>query len=145
MDVTQRRRQENGNRKQYLGTQEGFTLIESVVAMGLFVGVVFLLVSVFNEFLMDTYSVKLNKATLIAENEILQMDPFGKTVEKSQSFESVERDTIGFHITQTVTMRERVVLVVVAVSDAQPEADAPMAQKKPQIQYIKLTKAFPAN
>lgn len=133
MDVERKRRSEAEDRRQ----DSGFTLIESIVAMGLFVGVVLLLVSVFNEFLLNDYSSKLDRAILIAENEI-------QRVEKSNVFESVDRDTIGFHITQTVTMRERVVLVDVAVSDAQPKVEGPMTQKKPQRQYIELTKAFPA-
>lgn len=133
MDVVRKRRSEAEDRRQ----DSGFTLIESIVAMGLFVGVVLLLVSVFNEFLMNDYSSKLDRAILIAENEI-------QRVEKSKVFESVNRDTIGFHITQTVTapethpppaeLQNNVVLVDVAVSDA----------NNLKRQYIELTKAFPA-
>ena len=105
---------------------EGFTLIESVVAMGLFVGVVFLLVSVFNEFLRNDYSTKLFKATLIAENQI-------QRVEKSKNFESVDSDTIGFHMVQSIKLQGNVVFVDVTVRDA----------KILKRQYIEFTKVFP--
>ena len=124
MDVAKTKEQEKENEK----AQAGFTLIESIVAMGLFVGVVFLLISVFNEFLINDYSTKLKNATMIAANQI-------QNVVKNRTFELVEKDTIGFHVTQKVTMRNGVVLVDVAVRDA----------KRPQIQYIKLTKAISAN
>jgi Tfp pilus assembly protein PilV len=131
LDVKEEKMQDARYRK----SEAGFTLIESVVAMGLFVGVAFLLVGVFNEVLMDDYTNKLNKAAIIAENQI-------EKVEKSKNFESVNRDTIGFHITQTVTMRDGVALVNVAVEDP---LRGMSGTKKIRTQYIKLTKAFPAN
>jgi Tfp pilus assembly protein PilV len=131
LDVKEEKMQDARYRK----PEGGFTLIESVVAMGLFVGVVFLLVGVFNEFLIDDYTNKLNKAAVIAENQI-------EKVGKSKNFESVNRDTIGFHITQTVTMRDGVALVNVAIEDP---LRGMSGTKKIRTQYIKLTKAFPAN
>jgi len=141
MDVARRARQVRWQLKR----RDGFTLIESVVATGLFAGVVLLLVSVFNEFLIDDYNTKLNKALLIAENQI-------ENAGRGKVFESTGKDTMGFHITQTVTVENRVMLVDVTVEEpargmkgTQPEADAPLAQKKSRTQYVKLTKAFPVN
>ncbi|MFZ1082155.1 MAG: type II secretion system protein [Candidatus Kryptoniota bacterium] len=105
--------------------EAGFTLIESVVAMGLFVGVVFLLVSVLGEFMMDDFTVKSNKALVVAENEI-------SNVERTRAFESTTRDTIGFHIIRTVTTKNNVSFVDVAVTNA----------KKPTLQYVRLSKVL---
>lgn len=133
-------------------SEAGFTLIESVVAMGLFVGVVFLLVSVFNEFMMDDFVMKSNKALSIAEGEI-------SSVERTKSFESTARDTMGFHMIRTVTrptadapsaqMKDRFAFVDVTVESVvrgtQPDAEAPMAPKKPRTVYIRLSKVFPVH
>jgi type II secretory pathway pseudopilin PulG len=120
--------------------EAGFTLVESVVAMGLFVGVVFLLVSVFNEFMMDSFVVKSNKALVIAENE-------ASSVERTKGFDGVARDTVGFHIIRTVVLKDKVAFVDVTVEsvsrDTQPAADAPMAPKKPRTIYINLSKVIP--
>lgn len=107
-------------------TQAGFTLIESLVAMGLFVGVVLLLVSVFNEYLTDDFTTKLNRSLLVAEK---QMDNVGR----SKIFVNTEIDTMGFHVVQTVTMRKNVVLVDLEVRDT----------KKANTVYMRLSKAFP--
>lgn len=140
--------------------EAGFTLIESVVAMGLFVGVVFLLISVYNEFVLDDFVAKSNRALSIAEDEI-------SSVERTKSSESTARDTIGFHIIRTVTlpmvrakglsasggdapsaqMKERFAFVDVTVESVvrgtQPDADVPMVLKKPRTLYVNLSKVIP--
>lgn len=71
------------------GSIAGFTLIESVIALGLFVSVVLLLIVVFGELLSDDFPSRSNKAFALAQSE-LAMEEMRPTLVAS------ETDTLGF-------------------------------------------------
>jgi len=130
MDVTEGQRQD-------LCAQAGFTLIESMIAMELFVGVVFLLVSVFNGFLMDDFAAKTNKAFTIAESQLSE-------AAESKIFQSTQRDTSGFHVVQTVTINNNVAELDVEVqSQKRDTLSAPLMQKKQPMEYVRLSRVIP--
>jgi type II secretory pathway pseudopilin PulG len=106
--------------------EDGFTLIESVVAMGLFAGVVFLLVSVFSGFMLDDFPSRSNQALAIAQSEIA-------SVKSAHAFSSSIKDTIGFRVTREVSVENWLTQVIVTVS----------ASNKPSKVYTKLTALCP--
>lgn len=89
--------------------EKGFTLIESVVAMGLFASVTFLLVTVINDFMMDSFPAASVQALTIAESQIAD-------VEASHNFESTAKDTSGFRVIRDVVVDGELAKVDVTVS-----------------------------
>lgn len=75
--------------------EEGFTLIESVVAMGLFTGVVFLLVAVFGGLTSDEFPSRTERAVALARTEIAEM-------QEQRVPLSSQTDTLGFHVDREV-------------------------------------------
>jgi type II secretory pathway pseudopilin PulG len=116
----------NGRTLSLSAREDGFTLIESVVAMGLFAGVVFLLVSVFSGFMLDDFPSRSNQALAIAQSEIA-------SIRSANLFSSSAKDTIGFRVARDVSVEGGLTLVMVTVSD--PD--------KPSRVYAKLTALCP--
>ncbi len=75
--------------------EEGFTLIESVVAMALFTGVVLLLITVVSSFMLDEFPVRTRRAEELAQAEIAEM-------QEQQATSASSFDTLGFHIDRSV-------------------------------------------
>lgn len=71
--------------------KNGFTLIESVVAMGIFAGAVFLLVTVFNGFLLNDFPSRTSKAVALAQSRL-------EFAEAGDASESSDVDTLGFYV-----------------------------------------------
>lgn len=88
--------------------EEGFTLIESVVAMGLFAGAVFLLVTVFSSFTLDDYPSKTQQALAIAQTTIAR-------TENGRRFIDFSKDTLGFRLKQHVQVNPVKVSIYVSV------------------------------
>lgn len=95
--------------------EDGFTLIESVVATGLFAGVVLLLVSVFSSFLLDTFPSRSEQALSIAQSEIAN-------VQRNPVFESSSRDTLGFHVTREVRLKVGIIETEITISSGEHPA-----------------------
>lgn len=107
-------------------SQCGFTLIESVVAMGLFAGAVFMLISVFNDFMLDNYPAKCYQAVALAQEEI-------SGAEIRHDLSGVKMDTLGFHVTRKVIMSKKLVEVDVTVA----------SMANPLITYARLSDVWP--
>lgn len=97
-----------GRRNAFL-RQQGFTLIESVVAMGLFAGAVFLLVTAFSSFTLDNYPSKTEQALNIAQRVIAKS-------ESGSRFIDFSKDTLNFRLTQHVQMNPGNITISVSVS-----------------------------
>jgi len=108
--------------------ESGFTLIESVVAMGLFAGVVLLLISTFNAFASDDYASKLGKALVVGENAI-------ERAEQTHIYETEEKDTLRLHMTQSIQADGILICVEVVVRDA----------TRSKIEYVRLFKLMTAH
>lgn len=91
------------------GAEAGFTLIESAVAMGLFTGVAFLLMSVFGHFLLDRVPAETEIALAIAQRQI-------STMEIERDFSSSNEDTLGFQISRRAVLQGPVVQLCVTVA-----------------------------
>lgn len=89
--------------------QQGFTLIESVVAMGLFAGAVFLLVTVFSNVTLDNYPSRAQQALAIAQSVIAR-------TESGSRFIDFSKDTLSFRLTQHVQPNSGIVTIGVSVS-----------------------------
>ncbi len=122
MDVTIKK----GRALRLSGREDGFTLIESVVAMGLFAGVVFLLVSAFSGFMLDDFPSRSNQALAVAQSEIA-------SVKSVHPFTGSIKDTIGFRVTREVSVANGLTEVTVTIS----------ASDKPSRVYTKLTALYP--
>ncbi len=109
-----------------VSSQCGFTLIESVVAMGLFAGVVFMLVSVFNDFMLDNYPARSYQAVALAQKVISE-------AELHHNLSVVKMDTLGFHITRKVVFSKKLAEEEVTVTSA----------RLPFINYATLSDSWP--
>ena len=107
-------------------SQCGFTLIESVVAMGLFAGAVFMLISVFNDFMLDNYPAKCYQAVALAQEEI-------SGAEIRHDLSDAKIDTLGYRVTRTVYLKNSLIEIEVAVKSA----------RLPSVSYAKITKIWP--
>ncbi len=102
--------------------EDGFTLIESLVAMGLFTGVVFLLVTVFSGFMLDDFPSRSLQAMAIAQKEIT-------SVRTDCDLTSAVRDTAGFLVERGINIQQKIPHVTVTVR----------AASRPSTIYAKLT------
>ncbi len=109
-----------------VSSQYGFTLIESVVAMGLFAGAVFMLIAVFNRFMMDNYPARCYKAAALAQEEI-------SDAEIHHDFSETKKDTLGYQITRKVYLKNSLIEIDVAIKSARP----------PFINYAEFSDVWP--
>lgn len=91
--------------------EQGYTLVETVVAMSIFLGVVIPLVSALGDFMMDSKATLTRKALFIAESEMSK-------VESDHQFSNLDQKLEGgFILARRVYVQGRLADVRVSVSD----------------------------